>query len=72
MICLSRDLSKALLNCLIIHCLKVKRPTKDVLAISAPNYLQRKSEQKNDAGNSECEGSKAKRYCKTHVMTAIE
>jgi len=70
MICLSRDLSKAFLNCLIIPCLKVKRPAQDVLAISAPQLSP--SEQKNDAGNSECEASKAKRYCKTFVMTAIE
>jgi len=43
---------------------EVERHAQDVLAISAPNYLQRGSEQKNDAGNPECKSSRAKTYYK--------
>jgi hypothetical protein len=43
---------------------KVKRPAQDVLAISVPQLPPKRMRTEKNAGNPECEGSRAKRCCK--------
>ena len=52
-----------------------KIPAQDILEISTPNYLQRESEQKNDAGNAVGQNVmivRQKATAKTDVITATK
>jgi hypothetical protein len=58
-----------------LKCSNCPYNTQDVLAVSAPNYLQRESEQKNNAGNALGQNVRTvgqRDSAKTHVMTTTE